>query len=332
MSGIQTPELNAALFRAKVLSVDAENRTVDVIRVNVDAKYTRVMIMSSAGNYSMPDVGDVGLVIGDVTSMYWLGRLDFGYKKHLAGAINPKTGKKWGVRLIDAGAVQLVNLATRVGLYFSNSADFSLTNDFSDGIKYIKEKSGAPLRWLKLLGRSVSIEGANVFVNAGTVMRNIIGTGFSAVNDMTGAALAKEFSVFVKKPVGPAETDAARLQMGDVLQEPVAAAQAGVPEVGGIPGGFLRVLLAGFTAAGIIGGALKIDNLGNAELSTLLGNILINGISIHIGGFPSTHPAVLGDQLLIYLNTHAHSSSIGPTGTVVTPAAADLLSTKVLLS
>ncbi len=332
MAGISPKELNAALFRAKVLSVDPENRTVDVLRLNAEAKYNRVMVTSTSGNYSMPDVGDIGLVIGDVTSMYWLGRLDFGYKKHLEGAINPKTGKKWGVRLIEGGAVQITNLITKVGLYFSNSADFSLINDFSDGIKYLKEKSGSPLRWLKLLGRSVSLEGANVFVNAGTVIRKIIPTGFAAVNDMTGAALAKEFSVFVKKPVGPGETDSARLQMGDVLQEPVVTAQAGIPEVSSFPGAFLRVLLAGFTAAGIIGGSIKIDDIGNVEVGTLLGQILINGITIHIGGFPSKHPAVFGDQLLIYLNSHTHASSIGPTGTVVTKAAPDLLSTKVLLS
>lgn len=320
------------LFRAKIISVTPEERLVDVAIVNDGTKYSRVMVMSNAGNYSMPNVGDVGLVMGDITSMYWLGRLDFAYKKKLDGDVNKDTGKKWPVRLIDGGATYITNLMKNISLYMSNSEDFSLLNSLQEGIKYIRNKSGSPLRWLQLLGRSTTISGSNCTLNVGTALRSIPPTGYSAVNDETGVSLAKEIFAYVRTLVGVVPLPMARLHLGNVLQEPVASAQAGVPEVGAF-GGFLRVLLGGYNTIGLPAGALKIDQSGNIDLVSIFGQLLLNGITIHIGGFPSLHPAVFGDQLLIWLNAHTHPTSVGPSGPPVVPATtADFCSTKVLLS
>lgn len=334
--GLLPEPINARFFRAKIISVDGENRTVDVKVLNDETKYTKVMVLSEAGNYSMPRTGDIGLIIGDVTSMYWLGRLDFGYKKKLddklAGKKDPNTGKKWTGVLIDEGVTYITNLLQNINLNLSNSGDFSLTNALQEGIMYVRNKSGKPLRWLQLLGRSISIYGANVSMNIGTVVRSIPPFGYSTVNDETGTAPAKEIYGQVTNTVGVVPLAMAKIKLGNVLQDPVTNAQVGVPELGAF-GGFLRVLLGAHNAAGLPAGALKIDQSGNIDIVSLFGQLLLNGITIHIGGLPSTHPAVFGDQLLIWLNAHTHPTSVGPSGPPVTPATtADFCSTKVLLS
>jgi hypothetical protein len=92
-------------------------------------------------------------------------------------------------------------------------------------------------------------------------------------------------------------------------------------------------------AAGAPLAVLKMDEAGNIELKSTLGQISIEGIpvgGILLGGIASAvHPAVFGDVLMTWLNSHTHPTSVGPTGPPTSPPGllpASALSQKVLLS
>ena len=294
--------LNANLFYGKVIATYPEARVIDVKWPNLDVIKRSVVVVQGSENYSFPKVDEVGLVIGnDVERYYYLGKIEFAYNRRLAGEDkDPATGKKWPLSLIDAGEVYLLNILTGVGLRFSNSGDFSLKNR-RDGLKYILEKAGNPLRWLTLAAKAVTLSSKTTELNVGAVIRSVPVLGnaiIKGVVDKTKAA--QEFLVKVTQIVGVAQVDKARLHLGDILVEPVASAMGAIPKLhteiaslGGVPAP-LRANLAvcNEALAGVEIASVKMDQTGNLSINATAvggtGSVFIHGDTQVVMGGPLT--------------------------------------------
>jgi hypothetical protein len=327
--------LKAHLFHGKVIAARPEERLVDVEWYDAEVKKQNVIVVTDTSNYAFPRVNEVGLVLGDdIGGYYWLGKIDFGYSRKLAGDINTETGRKWPVRKINPGESYITNLLQGIGLFLGNSGNFSLLSQFQDGVKYIAKKSGAAFRKLLLSSKSIISTASSVQLNLGSVIRKLPVTGESIITNETGLQSAQEFLAVVKKIVGVTSVESVKLHLGDILTEPVTA-QIGVPQVSTTTGQFIRALLSVFDPTGQTElASLKMDIAGNIEI-TGTPTAIFDALLVYIGGnaAAATHQAVHADTLITWLNTHTHSSSVGPTGTVITPALpTDFASTKVFLA
>lgn len=324
------------LFEGRVIAAYEEKRTVDVMWLSADTKKYDIPVVMNPGNYAFPNIGDVGLVIGDDTGYYFLGRIDFGYNSLVNDGIKDQRTNATihPYRLIPTGAVYISNILKSIGLHLSNSGGFSLMNSALDGLKYLKNKSGIPIRWLQLAGRTVSMAASGSMFRFGTVVRSVPVQGDYPINDETGSQAAQELLAVIRRVVALAPVNLVRFHLGNILQEPVTNATVGIPEMSTNTGTPLRAVLEVNSDAGTPTlAALKFDQLGNVELTGTPAMIL-EAIQIFIGaGYLNVaEPAVLGASLIQWLNTHTHSSSVGPTGVPVTPAVpTDFLSTKVYL-
>jgi len=332
---IKAPPLSAHMFHGKVRATNPEGRTIDVDWYDAEVIKKGVIVLTPTGNYAFPRKGDVGLVIGnDADGYYWLGKVDFGYARKLAGDLNPETGKKWPVRKVYGGETYITNLLQGIGLFLGNSGNFSLLSQFQDGVKYIAKKSGAAFRKLLLSSKSIVSTASSVQLNLGTVIRKLPVIGESIITNETGLQSAQEFLAVVKKIVGVTSVESVKLHLGDILQEPVIA-QLGIPQVSATTGQFIRALLSVFDPTGTTElASLKMDVTGNVEI-TGTPQAIFDALLVYIGGnaATATHQAVHNDSLITWLNTHTHSSSVGPTGTVVVPALpTDFGSTKVFIA
>jgi len=329
-------------FPARVVSVFSEDRLIDVEYIEGKAKKSSIQVVCADGSYSMPRVGDVGLVIGDETGFYYLGRLDYGYRRKLSTGLsddkkelNQTTGKPWNVKLVEGGVTYLSNIISGAGLLLPDTGNIKLLSLFGDGLSYMSSSAGKPFRWLKLIGKTITatVSGGIVQLSVGQVVRKLP-TGDSVINDETGLVTAKEVLAVVRKlatAAGPA-VDQAKLHLGNIFVEPMVA-DKGIPEFHteiGVAGAAaaLRAVLAVFNAAGIEVGSVKIDKMGNMSINTpapgtgllsitALTKIAINSLLVHLGttqDVPATEPGVLGLQLQLWLSTHTHATGTGPSG------------------
>ena len=340
----QPAQLN--VFYGRVIATYPDARVIDVKWPNVNVIKRSVIVVQDSSNYSFPLVGEIGLVIGnDVERYYYLGKIEFGYSQQLEAQSNgPAAGNSWALSLIEAGEVQLLNLLTGAALYLSNSGDFSLKNQLMDGLSYIREKTGNPFRWLTLAAKTVTLTSSTTSLTVGAVIRNIPVLGNTIIKGVTDKTkAAQEFLAKVTNIVGPAQINRAKLHLGDILIEPVASSLGAIPVLhteAGVAGAAaaLQALLAVFNPVGIETASVKMDNLGNLSVNANLpgtGMLVINGVQIYIGCTPldMSQPMVKGTDLLTWLNTHTHNSSIGPTGTpVVIATPLDFCSTKTFVS
>jgi hypothetical protein len=345
--GLPAPSLNAYLFHAEVIAAYPDARLVDIKWLNMGVNKRSVYVVQDSGVYSFPKVGEVGLVIGsDESKYYYLGKIEVGYQRRRDGEeLNPDTGGKWALRLIKAGEVYLSNVSKGVGLLMSNAGNFSLLTQIQDGIKYVADAAGEPLRWLTVAAKAVTVTSDTSYINVGAVIRAIPVLGNKIVRDLSKTKAAQEILAKVTNIVGFFPLDKALLHLGDIFVEPITNGMAAIPkphtEIGAIGlATALRAILVAFNDFGIEAASVKLDNMGNVSINANLTGkaFVIGALGTHLGGTleaTQTHPAVVGDAVFNWLSTHKHDSSMGPTSVPTADSLATLatiLSKKVFVS
>lgn len=304
---------------AKVIAVYEDTRTLDVQWLSLPTTKRGVIFVGQAGNYSLPKVGDAGIVIGNGMVYYYLGNIEYNYTQKIAGSVpDDLTGVAVSHKKVSAGELHITNVLQQVWLNIANNGDFSLFNGLLEGFKYLRS-----LRLVQVFGKTIDLMGNGVRVSVGNAIRNIPATGQKPVAGTSGG---KALEILMQVAYQSVQT--VRLHLGELTDLVTGA----TPELGSWGQRLKAVLEVTLGPAPLA--ALKIDELGNIELSSTTGQIGINSgspASIHLGGTnpPALHALALGDLLLTWLNTHTHPSPTGPTGVPITPAPATLLSTKV---
>lgn len=306
--------------QAQVVAVDERNRLIDVQWIGMEGGKRGIIMINDPGSYALPAVGDQGLVIAQGVNYFYLGKIDYNYAAKVDGRVKNVLGK-----LIRSGVTALGNIRAGSWLSFPNTGDFSLLSQMADGIKYVTKtrKLTASSRTFEVLAHATK----EVKVRIGAALRDIPATGESPVTGTSGSSALEVLFQIVYQTI-----QSARFHIGEVTDS------LGIFELSswGLP---LRVVLettaAPPTNTGVTG--YKVDNAGNVEIKTTTGQVSIDGIAaagILLGpAVPApTHPVIYGDSLLLWLNTHTHSSPVGPTGVPITPAGSDLLSVKVFTS
>lgn len=258
---------------AIVKAVSAENRHVDVKYVGSDRGKSSVVVVTDPGSLSFPKVGDYVLIISVDEVDYCLGKVEYQFATKLEEA-DPKPRK------VEGGETFLTNLAKRTWLYLANSGNFSLMNGLNDGLKYFSKS-----RVLRLAGYALSLVGFGTRINFGSVTRNIPGAGSTTIPSdvVTIPAVEALIDLTVNKiPV-------ALFHIGQIFTN--TATPAPIPSSWG---GRLRALLQVFNAGGLPAASLQMDEVGNVELSSLLANVMLNGLSIQLGGITATEPVMRG--------------------------------------
>lgn len=314
---------NTIIKPAEVTGADPDNRTVDIKWYGLPSGVQKVLVVSDTGDFSFPRVGDIGLVIQHSAQTFYLGKIEYGYKQKIDGkVIDTETESKILAKRVREGEVYIGNLLRRVWLSMSSAGDFSLLNGFNEGLRYYLTG-----RILKLAGMVTQVVGNGVTFKLGSVMRD-------------GAV--KKNVIAQEVPLVPAieaclellyqQVKIARLHLGHIKSQ-VTDAGVGVDEFSTF-GGRLRAILE--VAAGpVTMASLKMDELGNIELTSLAGTISVDTTavqSILFGGLAAVYRVLLGEPFLAHYKAHIHSTPVGPSGTMVVPPVDEtMLSQKVKL-
>jgi hypothetical protein len=307
------------LYPARITGIDAEKRVLSVEWIGTEGGRQNVIMTNDSGSYNMPDIGDTGLVIGNGLWYFWIGKVEYGYRDKCAGKIKDQdTGRRILAKLINEGEIFIGNIKNRIALSMQSNGSFSFINGFLDGIVYTVK-----YRIMQLAGQRVELNGNGVNVVAGSCVRDLPGVGTTVMPDESGTANAQEFFVEVLK----SGVRTARIHLGYVRNA------LGIDEVGSW-GTRLRALLE-ICDGPIPIAVLKVDDSGNIEISSLLGNVMVNsGTSgiIQLGGLGAVQRIPLGTNLLEWLNAHTHGSAVGPTSQPIVIADESLLSKKTFTS
>ena len=291
--GIHQRALDADLFYGKVIRVDSKNRLIDVLWANMGINKVGVPVINPPGDYSLPAVGSSGLVIGsDVQGHYFLGKVDFGYARKVAGIINPDTDHKYKVRkVVEDGENYYANPIIGSGLHLSNTGNMSLTHPSGDGLKYSRNRMGAPLRLLQLIARTIQQQATNTSVSFGSVLRRIPSKGYTLIRDISGLS-AQEFNVGVSN--GPVEV--AKFILGNVVDK------AGIGEFSAFGSRVFAFLKTGLTP--VTEASIKLDEPGNIEINAAsTAQVSLTGLLINLGKTLAPEPVVKGITFQGLVNT-----------------------------
>ncbi len=316
-----SPVAETIIGPAEITAVDIENRTVDVRWVSLPGGIKNVKIVSDACDFSMYRVNDVGLVIQAHTLAYFVGKIDYGYRKKINGEVKhpDDVDSTYPAKRVDEGEVCIANPLNDLWLSMSESGDFSFVDGLINGLRFYAYTGVLQLKGmlLRLLGNSVTLK-------LGSVLRDV--TGFDDVVAQTGTYPALEALIELLY----IQVKFARWHLGHIKNS------KGVDEKSSF-GSSLRFIVetaAGLPTNPVINASLKFDVDGNIELTSLLGKVAIDSgalASILLGGLSANQKAVLGDALLTWLNSHTHPTGVGPSGPPTVQAPQTLLSQKVKL-
>lgn len=314
---------------ARVVATDPDNRLLDIKLMHSDHGSKNAIPITDFGSYSFPKVGDyvLALISGADNPVYCIGKIDYGYKAKVDGkidvdgkAIDPKAKSKSPMlaRRVKEGEVFLANLAKRAWLQIAENGDFSLLNGLNEGLNYVKNT-----RFLRLAGTVFQALGSGATFNVGAVARDLPSGKTIIPSD---APVIPAIEGMINLVIGALRL--ARFHIGHVKDA------MGIDEFGSW-GARIRAIIEVCTP-GIPIAVLKMDEVGNIELSSTAGVIMLNGLpvaGILLGGLGAAHPVAYGDVLLTWLNSHTHGTSVGPSSTPIVPAdSATLLSKQVMTS
>jgi hypothetical protein len=318
---------------AVVQGVDTKSRTLTVKWMLFPSTQTDVMLLNDSSSFSVPNVGDVGLVLSVGPKHYYLGKIEYSYKEKIEG-LTTETGEEVRLRDVDnneiyareikEGETFLSNMAKGIGMMFSKGGNFSLANRDNDGFSYYVSN-----RLTKMSGMLLQFFAGRSSIFFGRVMRNIGGKNVNMPSDLGPTIPALEFFVDILL-MG---LRMGRIHLGYVLDA------MGLPEFGTIiPAARLRAIIEVCNAVGISIAALKIDELGNVEITAdpAIGKVMIKGGAVQgvlLGGDTgtATHPAAFGDVVMTYLLGHQHPTAMGPSGPPIVPPDLSMISTNVFL-
>ena len=314
------------IYTVTVVSTNPEHRTVKVQIHGTERYLEDVIVITDSGSFSFPSVGDFGLVIGDDVRSYFIGKIEFGYKDKIDGKLRDKsTGAKILAKLVNDGEIYIGNLIKRCWLSISSGGDFSLLNGLNEGIKYFRS-----LRFLRLASMFIHLLGNGVNVYFGSVARDIPGAGKTVIPSDAGPTIPA-IEAFIDLFIEPLKTRLARFHIGHIKNS------LGVDEFGSL-GGRLRGILEVCNQAGVTIASLKMDEVGNIELTALPpGKLVLDGSpesGILLGGLGAVQSAAFGDLLINWLLNHTHSTPVGPSGVPIqvpgfSTTLSELLSKKV---
>lgn len=286
---------------ARVEASDIINRTIDIKLLHSDLGAQRAIPVMDFGNYSFPKAGDfvLALISGIDNPVYCIGKIDYGYKEKVDGkAIDQQTKSTVIAKAVKEGEIFIGNLVKRMWLHMAPNGDFSLMNGLSEGINYIKN-----IRFLQLSGIAVQALGSGSVFNVGAVARDIPSTGKTIIP--SDAPLIPAIEGMIDLVVGVLRL--ARFHIGHIKNA------LGVDELGSW-GARLRAIIE-VCAPGVPLAVLKMDEIGNIELSSTMGVTMLNGMpgrGILLGGLGAAHPVAYGDTLLQWIRTHTHGTGVGP--------------------
>lgn len=277
---------------AKITATDPENRLVNVKYLNMSAGVTNVIVLSSHGNLSFPNVGDCGLVLRFENWAYYLGTIEYGFARRIAGELKDETtGQTLLAKLIKDGEVFLNNVKSNLFLALSNNGDINLVNGRDEGLSYTSK-----FRLLKTAALTLRQIGNGVTSAIGSVVRDLPGLGPTISIGDSGGPAVEAFTEVKENGV-----KLSRLHLGYVKDTTL-----GVDEVSSYASRVRAVLEV---CAGPVPLAyLKIDELGNIELSSASGNMsqtvgqnlditTVGGKITETGATGIEHTAVGGDYV-----------------------------------
>lgn len=305
--------------KAQVTSVDARTHRVDVSWYNSDRKSFGVIVINPYSGYSMPDIGDSVLIIEDDHVKYCLGKIELNYAAKIKGEI--KTADrvtKRGYKTKD-GETFIANLKAKLSLLFSNSGSFRVSHANGDGLKYRITN-----RLTEIAGKTISFLAGESITRIGNVIRELPGVGDTVIpSGSTPAPTSAALEFLVELTVSTLEV--AKLQIGHLKDS------LGV-DIFGSWGSRLRALLEVANPAGIPVAVLKMDEVGNVELSSTMGITMLDGVTVQLGGLAAGQPVPLGFLLQSLFNSHTHPTPSGPSGPPIQQMTSAQLSTKVFTS
>lgn len=310
--------MSTTIRPAEITGVDPDTRQLQVKWYGTGGDAKNVKIVSDSGDFSMPRVGDVGLVIQDGGQSYYLGKVEYAYQQKIAGkAKDPETESKILAKRVLEGEIYIGNLLKRTWLSLSSAGDFGLLSGFNEGLKYISKS-----RITKLAGMVTRVIGNGVTLKIGSVMRDI-GTQTDTV--IPEVPLVPALEAYLEVVFQTLKI--ARLHLGHVKSS------VGVDEFSTL-GGRLRAVLE--VAAGPVTlASLKMDETGNIELTSLAGSIFIDTAMVQgiaLGGISAVWRALLGEPFLLHYKAHTHATAMGPSGPMIVPVVDEtVLSQKVKL-
>ena len=322
------------IFKAKVISVNPDDRLINVEWLNGKKPVFNVRVVTGSGDFSFPEMGDIGLVIGDEVTYYYLGKIDTQYRSKLKGEVKNKAGDTLKGKIITNGEAALANIAKGIWLTLGNSENFSLVNGLQEGIKFVKFIGLVPVRLMKVMAQTVSLLASGQVLNVGTVTRVITGQGAQIITDPqipTQGAL--EVLAEVRNLAGLRQS---KLHLGNIFIEPIINQTTPIEERTTLGLQALRAFLGVFDPTGVAPlASVKMDQLGNIEIVGTP-QVMLDAVQIIIGGVSAAtmaEPAVKGTALMTWLNSHTHQSGIGPTGMPVIPAIpTDFCSLKIFVA
>lgn len=319
---------------AEVLSANEDDRVLSIRWLSRPSKVQNVLVVNDPTSYSLPKRGDIGLVISTGGHAYFVGKLEYGYKEKIYGKklekdkrVTDGDGNKIYARKVNPGETLLSNIVNGVSLFIGNSGGYSLLSRIGDGLTY-----SASDRYASLSAKALRFIGQEVTAAFGKVMRNL-GAGLQVIPNPTNPLTPAVESMIT---VASNALNLARVHLGHVMNP------LGIFEFSSF-GGRLRALLEACDVLGISSSSIKMDEIGNLEMSSATspttaatGKTLVDSgnpiNSVLLGGLLATQHAVFGEALLNWLNMHTHPTSVGPTSIPVVPAdPLSLLSKKVMV-
>ena len=282
--GINSEPLAADLFSGKVSSVDSSNRTIDVEYLNMGVTKKSVIVINPPGDYSLPEVGSSGLVVGsDVQGYYFLGKIDFGYARKIAGLLDSSTGKKYKIRrVVEGGEGYYANPTIGSWLHLANTGNMSLMHPSGDGLKYTRSRLGSPLRLLQMGARTIHQKATTTSVSFGSILRSIPSLGYTLVKDITGFS-GQEFNVDISIGAVPM----VKFILGNVVSA------LGVNEMSAFGKRVFALLKTGLTP--VTEANVKIDELGNVEVNAApTAQMALTGLLINLGKTVAPEPVIKG--------------------------------------
>ena len=310
--------MSATIRPAEVTGIDPDTRLIQIKWYGSGGDAKNVRVVSDTGDFSMPRVGDIGLVIQDEAHSFYLGKIEYAYGKKVEGREkDADTDATILAKRVLEGEIYIGNLIKRTWLSLSSAGDFALLNGFSEGLRYYFRN-----RILRLAGMVTRVVGNGVTFKLGSVMRDIP-TSDTIVAEVPPIIPAIE--AYLELVFNAVKL--ARFHLGHIKNS------AGIDELSTL-GGRLRAILE--VAVGpVTMAALKMDEQGNIEVTSLAGKIMIDTTaiqSIWLGGVSAVHRALCGEPFLAHYKAHTHPTAMGPSGTPI-PVLVDesVLSQKVKL-
>jgi len=271
----------------EVISVNSASRTVDIKWLGQESGATNIPIISGSGDFSMPKVGEYGLILFADDWEYYLGKLEYNYINKIAGTTKDnQTGETVLAKEVKGGEVFLSNLSKRVWLSLTNSGDFGLLNGLNEGLKYFTKG-----RILRLGAMTLRIAGNGIKAGLGSTVRDLPGKGATVI--LEGAVPTVEAFIEVAK----GGVKLARMHLGEIKDTTLGA----VPDISSY-GSKLRVLFQSLVGGNPVA-SIGLDEAGNAELVAKTGKALVDGTEVQLGGVAASEQLIKGNQYTAAENT-----------------------------